>query len=187
MANVEISLGYDKLSKLIQTEFNNREIKFRHYPISIRALSISSPANKLQVSGQIVSKWNATFQFAAKPEFVSDENKLLLSGLELNFNSSNVIFKGLLNLMKTNIKNRIEQFSNQSMSPYIAPTLLKLDEEISQAPLPFDLCIDSMTKDLVVNSVDFIESEVKVKLKMDQLLKIKFKNEPSSVASDILS
>ena len=187
MANVEITLAYEQLSKIMETEFNNREVKFRHYPISITNLSLSSVSNKLQVSGQIVSKWNATFKFASKPEFVSDENKLLLSDLELNLNSSNVIFNGLLNLMKSNIKNRIEQFSKQSMSPYLEPVLLKLDEEISQAPLPYDLSIQSKSKDLAINTVEFQENEVVIELAVDQLLKINFKNKISIKADDILS
>ncbi|GLR20073.1 DUF4403 family protein [Portibacter lacus] len=180
MAIVNLKLTYPQLSELLQIEANKQDINVKGYDIKISKFVIGEENGKLRITGELVSKWNAYFDFSAIPSFISDENKLDLQDIKLDLDASNLIFKGILKLAKGNVIKRLEKIIEQPLNEQIEIAKTQLDAELSKAPLPYNLKLYSNTKSIEVLELQALQEYLFIQLKMEQEININFANPTST-------
>ena len=176
MTDVTLKLTYPELSRLIQSEANKQNINVKGYDIKIDKLVINSVEGKLRVTGQIDSKWDAFFDFKAKPVFLRNENKLDLQDIDLHLDANNLIFKGILKLARGTIKSKIEKIIEKPLTEQIDGLRTTLDTELSKAPLPHNLQLQAVTKTLILHDLKALDPYFLVELKVEQQINISFQN-----------
>ena len=174
MALVHINLSYPQLSTLLQQEINKQEINVKGYDIKIENLLVGEKAKRLRVSGQIVSKWNANFDFSAIPIYLAAENKLDLQDINLTLDAKNLIFKGILKLAQGNIKSRIEKLIEQPLSEQLKVVQKTLDKELSKAPLPHNLNLHSKTESILIQKLEVLPDHLSVSAVINHEININF-------------
>ncbi|WP_235295895.1 DUF4403 family protein [Portibacter marinus] len=177
MTEVFLQLSYPQLSRLIQSEANKQEINVKGYDLKIDKLVINSEDGRLRITGQIVSKWDAYFDFQATPMFLNSENKLELQDIKLKLDATNLIFKGIIKLAKGMIKSRIEKILESPLTEQIEGLKQNLDQELSKAPLPHQLQLNSNTHHLLIETIQALEQYLLIALKIEQKINISFKDQ----------
>ena len=109
MTKVRVKLKYPQLAAVLQKEANQRKIDFRSYPISFENLSIDKQVNQLLIRTTIISKWSASLTLKLDPQFLRDEMRMNINDVDIDFKTENIIFKGLLKIMKGRIIKRFEK------------------------------------------------------------------------------
>ena len=175
MALVNINLSYPQLSALLQQEINKQDINVKGYDIGIEQLVVGEEDKRLRVTGQIVSKWDAYFDFSAKPIFIAAENKLDLQEIILKLDSKNLIFKGILKLAQGNIKGRIEKIIEQPLNDQLQSVIQTLDMELGKAPLPYDLNLEAKTDSIIIKNLEALPEHLSISAVVDQEININFK------------
>ena len=174
MSRANIYLEYTNLAQLIEYEINKRDIEVISYLIKVKNLTISKSDEELIVSTDIISKWNASFHLKAIPLFTPEINTLKLKDIELKLTSKNILFRGVLSLIKNNLLKRIEEMSNAPLTPFIAFITNMLDEEIEKAKLPYQMTAQSSTKKLELKEMEFGEDQMTIVADIEQQLDISF-------------
>ncbi len=184
MTIVKLILSYPQLSSLIQAETNKQEINIKGYDIKVDKLAITSLSGRLRVVGEIISKWNAYFDFSAKLSYDSSTEKIDLQDIKLDLDASHLIFRGILRLAKGNLLSRMEKAIERPISEQIEQLKSRIDIELSKAPLPHELQLISKTEHLKVLDVIAMEEALRADLEISQVLSISFNKQESQNDKD---
>lgn len=174
MSRVRIKLKYPELAVMLQDEINKRKVEIKGHPITVDQLSISKELNQVKLSADIQSKWNASFLLNMTPEFLIDETRLELNDLSIDFNASNILFRGILNVAKGNIIKRIEKIAEEPLVQQLKLVQTLIDNELSKVKLPHRLKLNSSTKALNIQKLEFNKDHLFLDVDVEQILQIEF-------------
>lgn len=175
MAVLNINLTYKQLSSLLEKEINKQNINIKGYNIAVSGINISEEQQRLRVRGHIHSKWDASIDFSAFPEFVASKNKLELKDMHLHLDAKHLIFKGILKLAQGNIKSRIEKILDKPLSDQLEIVKELIDKEASKASLPHNLALNAKTSSITIKKFEVLPTHLSLSAVVDQEINISFK------------